>query len=96
MDASPVDTSPSEAQRPEQKASDTVAGFLAALSIFASLVATVWHPLRLVIASLLIAFVAAGMAGPGSRRLAGVAVAVGGVCFFIGMAVAVILSHPIW
>jgi len=79
-----------------RSAADTVAGFLAALPIAASLVAVVWHPLRLVIASILIAFIAAGMAGPRSRRLAAVAVAVGGMCWLIGMTIAVVLSRPIW
>jgi hypothetical protein len=74
---------------------DAVAGILASMSIFASLTAIFWHPLRLVIASILLALIGAGM----SRRyqlLCGIAVAVGGIAWILGMTVAVITSHPLW
>lgn len=79
----------------EQRPVDTVAGILAAMSIFASLVSIVWHPLRLVIVSILLGLIASAM----SRRyhvLGGIAVAVGGLAWTIGMTVAVITGHPIW
>jgi hypothetical protein len=74
---------------------DAVAGLLASMSIFASLTAIFWHPLRLVIASILFALIAAGM----SRRyqlLSGIAVAVGGLAWILGMTIAVLTSHPLW
>jgi hypothetical protein len=81
--------------REEYRAADTVAGILASMSIFASLTAIVWHPLRLVIASILVALIATAM----SRRyqlLGGIAVAVGGISWILGMTIAVITGHPLW
>jgi len=31
-----------------------------------------------------------------NRRLAGLAVGVGGLCWFLGMVLAVVTSHPLW
>jgi hypothetical protein len=79
----------------EQRPADTVAGFLAAVSIFSSLASIFWHPLRLVIASILLALIAAGM----SRRyqtLAGIAVGVGALSWILGMTIAVLTKHPLW
>jgi hypothetical protein len=79
----------------EPRAADTVAGLLASASIFASLASIAWHPLRLVIASVFLALLAAGM----SRRyqtLAGIAVGVGAVSWMLGMTVAVLTGHPLW
>jgi fucose 4-O-acetylase-like acetyltransferase len=81
--------------REEYRAADAVAGILASMSIFASLTGIFWHPLRLIIASILIALIAAGL----SRRyqlLAGIAVAVGGLSWILGMTIAVITGHPLW
>jgi len=86
-----VSTSPIQRERPVE----TVAGFLAAVSIFASLTAIFWHPLRLVVASIIVALIASGIGGQ-HRRLAGFAVALGGVCWFLGMVLAVVTSHPLW
>jgi hypothetical protein len=41
----------------EKRTSETVAGFLAAIAIFVSLVGLAWHPLRLILPSLAIAAV---------------------------------------
>jgi hypothetical protein len=87
-----VSSTPLEEQ---YRPSDAVAGVLAAMSIFASLTSIFWHPLRLVVASILLALIAAGM----SRRyqlLAGIAVAVGGLSWTLGMTIAVITGHPLW
>ncbi len=85
------ETHPIEATRP----ADTIAGLLASMSIFVSLAAIFWHPLRLVIASILLALIAAGMSRR-YQRLAGVAVAVGGLGWLLGMTLAVVTSHPLW
>jgi hypothetical protein len=78
-----------------QSVSATVADFLAAFAIFASLIGIAWHPLRLIPMSLLLALVAAGMRG----RADGVpraAIAITTVSFFLGMTVAVATQNPLW
>jgi len=74
---------------------ETVAGFLAAASIFVSLTGVAYRPLRLIPFAILLALVATGIGGR-SERLATIAVAVGAASFAVGMAVAVITSHPLW
>jgi hypothetical protein len=74
---------------------DTIAGFLAAMSIFICLIGVAWHPLRLVVPGILIAMVAAAMGGR-HQRLAFAAAMTGAACFFLGMIIAVITEHPLW
>jgi hypothetical protein len=73
----------------------SVAGFLAAVSIFVSFAGIFWHPLRLILPSLVIALVAAGMSDH-NRRLAQAAVLIGAACLFLGLTVAVATSHALW
>jgi hypothetical protein len=75
--------------------SETVAGFLAAIAIFAALVALAWHPLRLVPFALILSLVAAAMGGR-HRQLAFAAVMISAVCFFLGMTIAVVAGTPLW
>ena len=75
--------------------SETVAGFLSSIAIFVSLVGIAWRPLRLIIPSLAVALVAAGM-GREKGRLQLAAVLICAACLFLGLAVAVVLSHPLW
>ena len=79
----------------EYRAADTVAGLLASMSIFASLAGIFWHPLRLIVASIVIALIATGMSRR-YQRLGGIAVAVGGLSWILGMTVAVLTGHPLW
>ena len=74
---------------------DTVAGFLATLSIFASAIGLVWHPMRLVPVAVLIALVAARMSAR-NQRVAFVAVIAGVVCWTLGMAIAVVTENPLY
>lgn len=79
------------------RASETVAGFLAAFAIFASVIALAWHPLRLIPAAIVLGLVAAAMAGSGRyQRLAFAAVMIAAGCFFFGMAIAVLTQRPLW
>jgi hypothetical protein len=72
-----------------------VSGYLATIAIFVSLVGIAWHPLRLILPSLALSLVAAGMVGVGKRlQLAAVLICAG--CFFLGLTVAVITSHPLF
>jgi hypothetical protein len=82
-------------QPAEKRTADTVAGFLAAMSIFICLIGIIWHPLRLILPGILIAMVAAGIGGR-FQRLAFAAVVIAAASFFFGMMVAVITSHPLW
>ena len=75
--------------------SEVVAGYIAALAIFASVISIVWHPLRLVILSMLFALIAAAM-GPRNTRIAAAAVTFSALGFFFGMIVAVVFSKPLW
>jgi len=77
----------------DRTTAETVAGYLSAFAIFVSFLGIWWHPLRLIIPSLLIALVAAGMA---KGRLQLAAVLIGGVCLFLGLALAVATSHALW
>src|SRR4029077_6541661 len=74
---------------------DIVAGFLAALAIFADAVALVWHPLRLLPATIVLSLVAVGMSTR-MRRLATAALVITGACFFFGLTIAVIFKHKLW
>jgi hypothetical protein len=75
--------------------SETVAGFLAAFSIFASLIALAWHPLRLLGPAIVLAMVSAGMGGR-HRRLAFAAVLIASACFVLGMTIAVVTQRQLW
>jgi hypothetical protein len=77
------------------KPSETIAGFLAAMSIFICLIGIAWHPLRLILPGIVIAMISAGMGGR-HQRLAFAAVLVAAASFFFGMMIAVITSHPLW
>jgi len=75
--------------------SQIVAGYLAALSIAASVASLAWHPLRLIAPAIVLSLVSAGMAGR-TKRLPMVAVFVAAACFFLGMMITVITSRPLW
>ena len=86
-----VSTTPYRQNRP----AETVGGFLSAVAIFVSLTGFAYRPLRLIPFAILLSLIAAGIGGR-NERLATYAVATGAACFAIGLAVAVITSHPLW
>jgi hypothetical protein len=86
-----VSAHPEARERP----TDAVAGLLASLSIFASLVGLAYRPGRLIPCALLLALLAVAMGGR-HHRLAAYAIGIGGACFVIGMAAAVITDHPLY
>jgi hypothetical protein len=91
-----VSTDPGAAPAEERsRPADVVAGFLASLAIFVSVIGVVWRPLRLIPLAILLALVAAGMSGR-QQRLSFVAVLTGAVCIFLGMVVAVVFKKPLW
>jgi hypothetical protein len=75
--------------------SETVAGYLASLAIFTSLIGIAWHPLRLIPPSIVVAMVAAAMGGR-QNRLAFAAVLIVAASFFLGMTIAVVAQRPLW
>jgi hypothetical protein len=74
---------------------DAIAGLLAALAIFISLISLAYRPGRLVPAALLMALLATAIGGR-HQRLAALAVAVGAVCFVVGMVLAVLTDNPLY
>ena len=74
---------------------DTVAGFLATLSIFASALGLIWRPLRLVPFAILIALIAARMSAR-NQQIAFYAVIAGVICWTAGMTIAVVTKNPLW
>ena len=86
-----VSTAPYARARP----SETVAGFLAAVAIFVSLTGVVYRPLRLIPLAILLALISVGIGGR-HQRLASYAVGICALSFVLGMAAAVVTSHPLW
>jgi hypothetical protein len=84
-----------EGQREPSHATELVAGYLASLAIFASLIALAWHPIRLLAPAMLLALISAGMTGRG-KRLPLVAVLTVAACFFLGMMITVITGRALW
>jgi hypothetical protein len=77
------------------KATDAVAGFLAALSIFASALGLVYRPARLLPFAVLLALVAGRMSAR-NDRLALFAVVAAVVCWTVGMTIAIVTENPIY
>jgi hypothetical protein len=86
-----VSSTPLQRSRP----AETVAGFLAAASIFVSLVGIAYRPLRLIPFAIVLALIAVAFGGR-SERLATAAVVIGAISFALGLAVAVVTSNPLW
>jgi hypothetical protein len=86
-----VSSAPYERSRP----AETIAGLLASVAIVVSLVGVAYRPLRLIPFSILLALIAVAIGGR-HERLASAAVFTGAGCFFVGMAVTVITSNPLW
>jgi hypothetical protein len=76
-------------------ATETLAGFLAAAAIFVSAIGVAYRPLRLIPFAILLALISTAIGGR-SARLATAATFIGAACFVLGMAFAVVTSHPLW
>jgi hypothetical protein len=86
-----MNAQPAEREGP----ADSIAGFLAAVSIVAALLSLAYRPIRLDPFAIVVAFVAAGMATR-SRRLAAIAVATSSVCFILGLIIAIWAEKPLF
>ena len=76
-------------------AAESVAGVMAAGAIFVGALELVYRPFRLAPAALRVALVAAVMSRE-QQRLVMLAIAVIGVCFVVGAALAVWLERPLY
>jgi hypothetical protein len=85
----------SVARYEQSSIAQAVAGLIAAVAIFVSLIGVAYRPLRLIPFAILLALLATAIGGR-HLRLATIAVGVGAVCFVAGLAVAVITSNPLW
>jgi hypothetical protein len=74
---------------------DTVAGLLATISMFASSLGMIYRPVRIIPFAIIIALIAARMSER-QKRLAGAAIAVAVVCWTVGMTIAVVTENPIY
>jgi hypothetical protein len=86
-----VSAQPVDRARP----AETVAGFLAALSIVAALLSLAYRPVRLDPFAIVLALIAAGIGGR-HQRLAAFALATASVCFILGMLFAIITEKPLF
>ena len=96
-----------EAAESRRNALDTFAGLLSATAIFVGLLGATnfnlsisgthleMRPVRIGVAAVVLALVAAGIGGR-HRRLAAAAVAIAGACWVLGMAIAVITQRPLF
>ena len=75
---------------------ELAAGYLAAISMTASLLALVYRPVRLAPFAILVGLLAAALAKERHSKLAMAAVAMGTLAWLAGMAIAVALSRPIY
>jgi hypothetical protein len=80
---------------PSRQWADPLSGLFAAMALFFSLLALAYHPLTVSVVAFGLALVAVLMS-PRHERLAGIALAVAGVCFVAGMTIAVITEKPLW
>jgi hypothetical protein len=79
-----------------ERPAEIAAGYLAAISMTASAIALVYRPIRLAPFAILVALIAAALASERHRKLAAAAVAFATLAWLVGMAIAVILSRPIY
>lgn len=79
----------------EDRPADAIAGLLASLALFAALIGLAYRPARVIPFAMLIALIATAMGGRHSR-LAAAAVFVCGLCFIVGLALAVVTNNPIF
>lgn len=89
-----MSSAPLEDDRP--RPAEIAAGYLAAISLAASAIAVVYRPVRLAPFAILVALIAAALASGRHKKLAAAAVVAGTMAWLAGMAIAVLLSRPIF
>jgi hypothetical protein len=86
-----VSTPPLERTRP----AEAVAGFLAAVAIFAAFFSLAYKPVRIAPFAIVLGLIAAGIGGR-HARLAAFAVFCAGACFILGMIIAILTKHSLY
>ena len=89
-----VDATREEAQG-RWSPTDTVAGLLAMIALFACALGLVWRPVRVIPFAIVLTLVAARMSAR-QARLTGWALAACVACWTVGMAIAVITENPLY
>jgi hypothetical protein len=79
----------------DRRATEALAGFMAAAAIFIALMGLAYRPVRLTVAAAVVALVATGIGGR-NTRLAAFALATAGVCWMLGLAIAILTHHPLY
>lgn len=74
---------------------DTIAGFLATLSLFASALGLIWRPVRILPFAILLALIASRMSAR-NERIAFAAMVAGVICWTAGMTIAVLTESPLY
>jgi hypothetical protein len=74
---------------------DTIAGFLATISMLASALGLVWKPVRVIPFAIVVALIAALMSER-NQRIAFAAMIAAVVCWTVGMSIAVITQNPLY
>lgn len=88
-----MSTTPMEDDR--VRPAEIAAGYLAAISMAASVIAIIYRPVRLAPLAILVALIAAGLARR-DAKLPAIAVAIGTLAWLAGMAIAVLFSNPLY
>ncbi len=78
-----------------ERPGESVAGFLAAIALFASCVGLIYRPGRMIPAAIVVALIATAIGGR-HERLATFALAVSAVAFVAGMTIAVATEQPLF
>lgn len=81
---------------PREGHRESVAGVLAALAIFMSLIAVARTPVKIAPVAILVALIAVGMAQGRSQKLAAWALVAAGAGWLIGMTVAIATDRPLF
>ena len=76
-------------------AADSVGGLLATISIFASVLGTVWRPVRILPFAILLALIASRMTDR-QERLVSFAVGAAVAAWCIGMTIAIVTENPLY
>jgi hypothetical protein len=74
---------------------ETLAGLMAAASIFLSVMGLAYRPVRMTVFAALLALVATAIGGR-HRRLAAFALGTAGVCWILGLTLAILTGHPLY
>jgi hypothetical protein len=82
-------------QSGDSRIMETLAGLMAAASIFLSLMGLAFRPMRMTVFAALLALVAAAIGGR-HKRLAAFALGTAGVCWILGLTIAIVTGHPLY